>query len=397
MTKKNVSPLLTWTFWGIMVPGVFLLVTWNYFVAGFSADSSNISYLILLFFGYGFLASLRVAFYLQNEDKVLKQMDVSNTLSAANSSDAAGLLHSALGCIQRGDQIDMKNLITSYSTKLKSKVDNVSVISGMLVTIGLLGTVVGLIIAVNGLGRVLMTAGIDFEAMKSGLNETFSGMGSALYTTFFGALLGGVILKVLGAEMRKSAAQLVANTLRFSELFLAPKISKASSDGLIELESRVMGLGDQLGQLGSCFTSVIETIDAKQTELATGLSDLVLMMKETIENTNEQANQRLELLTNTVTQTTESTQRMADERLEALLGAVEKASEDTYQKANDRLVVLVDQVGQSIDQSRREAEERLGAKTSDLAQKLSEAATVLTALSEASAEELQLVGNESRD
>jgi ribosome-binding protein aMBF1 (putative translation factor) len=57
----------------------------------------------------------------------------------------------------------------------------------------------------------------------------------------------------------------------------------------------------------------------------------------------------------------------------------------------------VDQVGQSIDQSRREAEERLGAKTSDLAQKLSEAATVLTALSEASAEELQLVGNESRD
>lgn len=509
MARKNASPLMTWIFWGISVLGVFLLVTWEYFVAGFSADASNITYLIVLFFIYGFFASLKVAFYLQAEFNALARMDADQRIADANASDAAALLDAALERIRKGDRLDLKNLISAYGIKLKARVDNVSVISSMLVTIGLLGTVVGLIITVTGLGQVLSSSGSDYAAMRAGLNQTVSGMGTAFYTTFFGALLGGVVLKVLGAEMRKSASQLVANTLHFSELFLAPKITKTSSDALGELETRVVGMGQQLEQLGSCFASVIDTIDSKQTALAAGLGDLVTTVEQTVAATNNQANERvgalvasvdgairqsdertealvgmieetnrladermgvvassieqtassinhqsnehiealvatvdganrqsderiealvavskstieetsrtaeerlealaesigqivgethqkaderLEALTSVIDKTTEETHRLADERLGVLLGTVERATEDTHQKANERIVELVDNVGLSIDQSRRAAEERLGAKASDLAQKLSEAAGVLAALSVPSAEETE--------
>ncbi len=332
MAKKMVSPIMTWVFWGILVLGVFLLVTWEYFVAGFTADASKISYLIVAFFVYGFFASLRIAYYLQAEFRVLEAMESNQRISNANSSDAAALFDAALERIRRGDRIDIRNLVSSYGIRIKARVDNISVISSMLITIGLLGTVIGLIITVTGLGHVLSASGSDYAAMKSGLNQTVSGMGTAFYTTFFGALLGGVVLKVLGAEMKKSATQLVADTLRFSELFVVPQLSQNSSEALADLESKIVVLGGQLQQLGGSFSSVIDLIDSKQQSLASGLGELVAMVGE------------------------------------------------SSRQANEHLIDLVDTVGQSIEQARQQAEAQLGAKASDLAQKLNEAASVLAAL-----------------
>lgn len=433
---------------------------------GFTKDASKITYFIVAFFIYGFFASLRVAFYLQAEFAALKRMNSDQRISDVNASDGAAMLDAALERIRKGNRIEIRNLITAYGTKIKARVDNISVISGMLVTVGLLGTVLGLTITVSGLDQVLSSGSSDYAEMKAGLNQTVSGMGTAFYTTLFGALLGGVVLKVLGAEMKKSASQLVAGTLHFSELFLAPKISETASESLANLEERVDGIGQKLEQLGSCFAGVIDLIDSKQVALATGLGDLLATVEQTVEMTNSQANdrvealvasvdgavrqsdertgalasmldeasrtaekrlevastsvehsvananrladerteavvatsqavmdethrkadERLEVLSQTIDKTTAETNRLADERLGALLGTFERTAEDTHREANERLVGLVDQVGKSIDQTRREAEERLGAKASELAQKLTEAASVLAALSEPSPE-----------
>ncbi len=438
MARNIVSPLKTWLFWGLSVLGVFLLVTWEYVVAGFSADASNITYLIVVFFIYGFFASLRVAWYLEKESKALREMDANQRINDPNVSDAAGLFDAALARIHRGERIDVRNLVSSYSIRIKARVDNIGVISGMLITIGLLGTVVGLIITVTGLGQVLSSSGTDYVAMKEGLNKTVSGMGTAFYTTFFGALLGGVVLKVLGSEMKKSATQLVADTLRFSELFVVPQISQNSSEVLTNLESRIGGLGDQLERLGGSFSSIIDVIDSKQNTLATGLDALITAVAESnrtsaervetlvatvdqstettqtkaddraesfmatvdkamektnrladerlgaivssVATTNRLADERLEALVGSIRLATEEAQRLADERLATLVRSVEKTTQNTHQQANERLAGLVDTVGQSIDQSRRQAEAQLDEKASNLAQKLNEAAGVLASL-----------------
>lgn len=375
MAKKNISPLMTWVFWGILVLGVFLLVMKEFVIEGFSKDSSNISYLIVAFFLYGFFASLKVAFYLQSEFKALERMDASQRIANPNASDAAALLDSAMERIRQGDRIDMKNLITAYGAKIKAKVDNVSVISSMLVTIGLLGTVVGLIITVTGLGQVLASSGSDYAAMKIGLNKTVSGMGTAFYTTLFGALLGGVVLKVLGAEMRKSATQLVAHALQFSELFLAPKISQSSSETIVALEERVAGIGRHLDQLGVSFSSIIDTIDSKQVGLATGLGDLVSTVERSVASTNDQADERVGALINIVDgairqsdeRTTalvaliEQANRQADERIEALIGVSKATIEDTSRTAEERLRSLAESMGQIVGETHSKADERLEA------------------------------------
>ncbi len=378
MAKKMVSPIMTWVFWGILVLGVFLLVTWEYFVAGFTADASKISYLIVAFFVYGFFASLRIAYYLQAEFTVLEVMESNQRVGNANSSDAAALFDAALERIRRGDRIDMRNLVSSYGIRIKARVDNISVISSMLITIGLLGTVIGLIITVTGLGHVLSASGSDYAAMKAGLNQTVSGMGTAFYTTFFGALLGGVVLKVLGAEMKKSATQLVADTLRFSELFVVPQLSQNSSEALADLESKVVVLGGQLQQLGGSFSSVIDLIDSKQQALASGLGDLVAMVGESSRQANERmealaisgeqacmkADERMGSLMASVDRTVEETNRLADERLGAIVSTVEKTVEETNRLADERLAAVADTVAQSVAHTNRQADERIEALVS---------------------------------
>ncbi|MBT8045573.1 MAG: MotA/TolQ/ExbB proton channel family protein, partial [Pontiella sp.] len=288
MASKSISPIKTWIFWSILVIVAFLLITWDHFVQGFTQDSSKITWLIMGFFLYGFGTSFMVALKLQAEFNSIRRMEEDHRVGDANASDIAALFDSAMERIRRGDRIDVRTLVSAYGGKVRARVDNVGVISGMLITIGLLGTVVGLIITISGLDMVLQSNSADFATMKAGLTKTVSGMGTAFYTTFFGALLGGVVLKVLGSEMRKSAQTLVADALAFGELFISPQFAKKSSESLTELEERISVLHEQLASLGSSFGEVIETIDSKQTTLASGLGSL----NEIIEKTSQQATER---------------------------------------------------------------------------------------------------------
>ncbi len=355
MARKSVSPITTWIFWSVLVLGVFLTVTRDYFVAGFSADSSKISWLIMGFFVYGFLASLAVAYHLQSEFKSLLIMETECRVVDPNSSDAASLFDAALQRAGRGERVDMRNLVASYGAKLKGRVDNVSVISGMLITIGLLGTVMGLIVTVSGLDEVLQSSSSDFASMKAGMTKTVSGMGTAFYTTFFGALLGGVVLKVLGAEMKKSSTCLVADALRFAELFIAPQFHKHASEALVELEGGVEVVSTQLKALSGSFSGVIETIDSKQSALAEGLGGLLA----TVENTNAAANERTQALIGAIATAMEDSSRQADERLGVMSAAINDSRDETKEVTR----AMIESINSSTENTARLADERLNSIT----------------------------------
>ncbi len=372
MAKRAVSPIMTWIFWSILVLGVFLTVTWEYFVAGFSADTSKITWIIMGFFLLGLAFSLRAAFHLQREFKSLDAMNVDQRIVDANASDVAAMFDAAMERVRRGDRIDVRNLVSAYAMRLKAQMDNIGVVSGMLITIGLLGTVVGLIYAITGMDAVLQSNSADFAAMKSGLNRTVRGLGTAFYTTFFGALLGGVVLKVLNAEMKKSAAMLVSEALRFSELHIAPQFAKKASETLTELEDRVQGLHQHLGSLGDSVGAVIETLDSKHTALASGLGGLVAA----VEKANEEAATRSAALVDAVDRKVDETNRLADERLRAIIESVALSGAD----ANTRMNALVETVNQTIESTNRLADERLNALVASLAASNEEASGRANAL-----------------
>uniref|UniRef100_UPI0035624F47 MotA/TolQ/ExbB proton channel family protein n=1 Tax=Pontiella sp. TaxID=2837462 RepID=UPI0035624F47 len=406
MAKRSVSPIGTWIFWSVLLLGVFLTVTWEYFVKGFTADTSYISWLILAFFAYGFISSALVAIYLQAEHKSLKVQLENERVVEATASDISALLDAAMERVRRGDRIELKNLISAYGTKLSSRVYNLSVISNMLITVGLLGTVLGLLGTVTGLESVLQANSADFAEIKAGMNRTVSGMGTAFYTTFFGALLGGVVLKVLSAEMKKSAAVLVSDALRFSELYIVPEFQRSATDALTELEAKIFDLDEQLGSLSNSFGSAVDTIDSKQTVLSSGLEQLA----ETVARTSDQATERTGQLVNVISGTLETTARQADERLQAFTSTVEQfnressaranalvesitkttqnyaeqaaerfnsvmyALEQNAEKTNERAATLVEAMDGSLMATNARADERLPALTSALEQANAEAA-----------------------
>lgn len=390
MAKKSVSPIMTWAFWSISVLGVFLTVTWDYFVAGFSADSSYITWIIVLFFILGLGFSLRAALYLEKEFKSLNAMDANQRIGDANSSDAAALFDAALERIRRGDRVEMRNLISAYAARTKARTDNISVIANMLVTIGLLGTVLGLIMTVTGLDLVLQSSSADFASMKAGMNATVSGMGTAFYTTLFGALLGGVVLKVLGAEMRKSGMILSADALRFSELYVSPQMARHASETLVELEQGIGAVNTRLKELADSFGAVIGTIDSKQTVLAAGLAGLteavgaaseralalssavVAEVDRAVGETNRLADERLGALVSSLDQASQQSavrsaawasaldegNRLANERLETTVKTVQSVAEQTHLKSEERLSAVLERIGLMSDQALAQAGER---------------------------------------
>jgi len=339
MNITSTTPIKTWVTWSIIVLGAFLLLTWEYFVAGFSSDASKISHLLVLFFLYGFFSSLRTAIYLQKEFKGLSAMETSRTVPAGPMVDIVRLFSSVKELIDKGDKIDIRNLVSAYGVKLGVRIKNISVIAGMLITIGLLGTVIGLIITVGGLSTVLEASGNDHEAMIRGMTETVSGMGTAFYTTFFGALLGGVVLRVLGAEVEKSATQLAAQALELGELWLAPLCHEPASETLTQIEDQLQFLRKGLAGLGDSIGGVVDIIDAKQAALQDSMTNLVAEAEQSIADTLSHGVEQLSAGFTAISQ-----------NMEAGMAKVIDATAQTMAQGSDHLASGLATISQTMEQ-----------------------------------------------
>jgi len=72
----------------------------------------------------------------------------------------------------------------------------VGLLGNLMITLGLIGTVLGMTITMNGLSGALGSLGVDQSLLVEGLRTAMNGMGIAFYTTLIGSVLGGVLLRV---------------------------------------------------------------------------------------------------------------------------------------------------------------------------------------------------------
>jgi len=72
----------------------------------------------------------------------------------------------------------------------------VGLLGNLMITLGLIGTVLGMTITMNGLSGALGSLGVDQSLLVEGLRTSMNGMGIAFYTTLIGSVLGGVLLRV---------------------------------------------------------------------------------------------------------------------------------------------------------------------------------------------------------
>jgi MotA/TolQ/ExbB proton channel family len=122
--------------------------------------------------------------------------------------------------------IDQGLLLETFEAELKQSHLFGWFISDLLLSLGLLGTVIGFIVMLGPISG--LDAG-DQSAIKGALAAMSGGMAVALYTTLAG-LIGGMLLKIQGFMLDGAVDELIRRTTRLTEVHVLPVIERMQSD-----------------------------------------------------------------------------------------------------------------------------------------------------------------------
>jgi MotA/TolQ/ExbB proton channel family len=122
--------------------------------------------------------------------------------------------------------LDQSLLLEAFEGDLRHGQEFGWFVADLLLSLGLLGTVIGFILMLAPISGLDAT---DDGAIKGALAAMSGGMAVALYTTLAG-LVGGMLLKVQGFLLDGAVQELVGRTTRLTEVFVLPAIERMQHD-----------------------------------------------------------------------------------------------------------------------------------------------------------------------
>jgi MotA/TolQ/ExbB proton channel family len=127
-------------------------------------------------------------------------------------------------------RLDQGLLLDAFEADLRQGQEFGWFVADLLLSLGLLGTVIGFILM---LGPISGLDATDESAIKGALAAMSGGMAVALYTTLAG-LVGGMLLKVQGFLLDGAVQELLGRTTRLTEVFVLPAIERTRVLPMIE-------------------------------------------------------------------------------------------------------------------------------------------------------------------
>ncbi len=182
---------------------LFVLTTQGYLSKAIEADITNMVVVILIVFLIGFILASYRTFWISRElnyalsDKIPDKSLAKNFLNSSKKLDASA----------------RNNLAGSLRIKLVSKINYIKFLANTLVILGLIGTVIGFIIALSGVDGSVSSNPEEVSKMVSTLIQ---GMSVALYTTLVGSICS-VWLNVCFQMMSTGANKLLSNVIELGE------------------------------------------------------------------------------------------------------------------------------------------------------------------------------------
>lgn len=129
-------------------------------------------------------------------------------------------------------EINQDHLIEVLHSRLMAKNRVIELFSSILITLGLIGTVVGLIIMMDKLTDVMAhSGGADLlPILADPVTGPLSGLGTAFYTTLLGAVFGGVILRVLTGVVDANVVRYTAHIAELTEVYVLPYLRRTAKE-----------------------------------------------------------------------------------------------------------------------------------------------------------------------
>ncbi len=182
---------------------LFVLITQGYVSKAVKADITNMVIVILALFSVGFILAAYRTFWLSRE------LNYSYLKVLPPNSIAKYFLQNS----KKLDASSRNNLAASLRIKLSSKINYIKFMANTLVILGLIGTVIGFIIALSGVDGSVSTNPEEVSKMVSTLIQ---GMSVALYTTLVGSICS-VWLNICYQIMSTGANNLLSKIIELGE------------------------------------------------------------------------------------------------------------------------------------------------------------------------------------
>ncbi|MDF1837511.1 MAG: MotA/TolQ/ExbB proton channel family protein [Planctomycetota bacterium] len=133
-------------------------------------------------------------------------------------------------------EVSQDNLIELMHSRLMARNRVVALFASVLVTLGLVGTILGLMIMMDKLKTQVRGASGEgaeqFIEKLFGPNGALDGLDTAFITTLIGAVLGGVVLRVLTSVVDANIMKYTAHVAELTEVYVLPSMRRTA----LELE-----------------------------------------------------------------------------------------------------------------------------------------------------------------
>jgi len=182
-------------------------------------DPSRITWAIISLFIIGVATSLAVTLTLTWEsahvdklDNIARKHGWQGVASTPKYLIVARFFRSLNTIISNNGELNIESLVDVEFAIYQRIAHALEIMGNLLITLGLIGTVVGLTLTLTGLTASMEALGEDQAQLLIGLRSAMSGMGTAFYTTLLGSLLGGILLRVF-AHIDQNGIESLEETL----------------------------------------------------------------------------------------------------------------------------------------------------------------------------------------
>jgi biopolymer transport protein ExbB/TolQ len=253
MSNRAMGGKSEWIAWFVGLT-ICIVVIGVVFVAGSSLAGDLLTTLILGLFAATLFKSFRDINSLDRETKLateqvhqLQQInDIARFLQAAHVSIFRSHIAALHTIFLSHSSISQETVLEIAHARLRARNKVVDLLASILITLGLIGTILGLLIAVTGLSGVIGGSGNagQMDQVMTGMKTTIEGLGTAFYTTLFGAAFGGVVLRILTSVVDAHILRYVAHISELTEVYVLPALRRRAAQ--LETEGYYRNL-DQVG------------------------------------------------------------------------------------------------------------------------------------------------------
>ncbi len=256
--QRGLKTIAIWIAWTVSASVVFAMMYRQADIMQFvKHDSTRITWIIAGMFLLGVLISLVQTLMLTSEwtrairiEGLMQKKGLMQIKRRRIGNLLVDRFITALQTIlERNGRLDVESLVDVEFSSQHRISQFVALLGNLLITLGLIGTVLGMTLTMNGLNGALGSLGADQDLLLEGLRTAMSGMGVAFYTTLLGSVLGGIILRVYAWITDASVNSLQDLMLRSFLVHASADMEPSPERDLRSFEAGVVRLNENLGLL----------------------------------------------------------------------------------------------------------------------------------------------------